>query len=432
MKKRRKKKLSIKKILLQKKELLLPIYIIINLLYILVGSILFTVKKISIETFSRGYIVLLAINVIIIILLLIFKRKKEIKLQLHDCLLLLIILFGAIATQYAVVPKISLFGEWGRYEGFFSICYYLTLTFICSFIDKKYKKIIIYTILICGFIHFIYAMLQVTGIGKNVVRMKRDGVWASGFLTNMNFFGTYMIMCLSYAIGLFADEKKKALKILFMFLILVFTIGLLRANTLSCIVGFIPVLIYIIVYLLTNKKVKELIVILFIIVATSMCMTTLKFTRVFDDFIKTGSEVKEISKGNSKDNYGTNRMFIYKSTIKIVPKYLLHGAGIDNFAHAFNGGALRDSRWLYDKAHCEYLQILVCEGIFCLITYLLLYALIVIKGIKHSFKEKTLYLILPIIGYLAQATFNISVIEVAPLFYIALGLCIKRESRKKI
>ena len=44
-------------------------------------------------------------------------------------------------------------------------------------------------------------------------------------------------------------------------------------------------------------------------------------------------------------------------------------------------------------------------------------------GIRNSFKKKEVYLVLPVIGYVVQAFFSISVIELAPIFYMALGLC---------
>ena len=39
-------------------------------------------------------------------------------------------------------------------------------------------------------------------------------------------------------------------------------------------------------------------------------------------------------------------------------------------------------------------------------------------------------LLLLFIGYCIQAFFNISVIEVAPMFYMALGLCINKDNAK--
>ena len=117
-------------------------------------------------------------------------------------------------------------------------------------------------------------------------------------------------------------------------------------------------------------------------------------------------------------------MCIWKNTLKIVPKNLIHGVGVDNYYYAFDGKPLysKNGKVFYDKAHNEYLQILITEGIFCLISYLAFYGIITVRGTKYSFKNKEVYFILPIIGYLVQAFFNISVIEVAPIFYIALGL----------
>ena len=78
--------------------------------------------------------------------------------------------------------------------------------------------------------------------------------------------------------------------------------------------------------------------------------------------------------------------------------------------------------YVVDKAHNEFLQTFITEGIIGLLIYLGLYISVIKNGIKNSFKNENIYFILPIIGYLVQAFFNISVIEVAPLFYIALGL----------
>lgn len=59
------------------KEYLLPIYIIINLLYILIGSYLITTNKIKIYLFSKGYRVLLVLNILVLLTIFIIKRKKE-------------------------------------------------------------------------------------------------------------------------------------------------------------------------------------------------------------------------------------------------------------------------------------------------------------------------------------------------------------------
>ena len=149
-------------------------------------------------------------------------------------------------------------------------------------------------------------------------------------------------------------------------------------------------------------------------------------TTLIKDFNKTKSQSMEIAKGNVDDSFGTKRLFIWKSTVKIIPKHLLHGAGIDNFYFAFDGKELVYKNGIdsYDKAHNEYLQLIITEGLFALIVYLLLCVKTVYTKTKSLKKDKELYLILPVIGYLVQAFFNISVIEVAPIFYMFLGMCV--------
>ena len=241
-----------------------------------------------------------------------------------------------------------------------------------------------------------------------------------------------MLLCLSYSLGLVIDSKKIKSIIIYSVLTAVFMFGLLLSNTASCAVGLIAVGLFIFVYVIKNKLYKKLLIIITIIISTTFLAVKLGRSKLVEEVSEAGSEAVEIAKGNLDDNFGTKRMYIWKETLKIIPKYLLTGAGIDNFAKAFDGKALirkiEDRTFMYDKAHNEYLQTLVTQGIFALAAYLFIYGYAVFKGTKEGFKNKEIYLVLPVIGYLVQAFFNISVIEVAPMFYIALGLCCSKEN----
>ena len=204
-------------------------------------------------------------------------------------------------------------------------------------------------------------------------------------------------------------------------------VGLLISDTLSAAVGLFVVYIYILVYIIKNKKFKDFIIITLVLLSASILMHSTKKTRLLKDVIKTKNQTVEIAKGNIDDNYGSNRIFIWKNTLKAVPENIINGVGIDNFYYAFGKKPLTMKGWYFDKAHNEYLQILICEGIFALISYLLFFGWITIKGTINNYKEKEIYLILPVIGYLVQAFFNISIIEVAPFFYISLGLLSERK-----
>lgn len=329
----------------------------------------------------------------------------------------------------------------GRYEGLYSILYYLSIMLLSTFVSKKYKKTLVFSILFCGMVQACYAICQcyeLFGVKLFYYRYRYyDGAYQTtingkqllitGLISNPNFFATYMLLCLSYSLGLFIDSKKLIMGVVCSLFSMLFMFALLISNVTSCIVGLVFVCILIFIYCLKRKLLKKLFVIISILVAISCLTMKLEKTKLIKDVRKTSSEVTDIANGNYNNNYGTNRLYIWKETVKIIPQYFWHGVGIDSYHKAFNGTSLtlrqRNKVVIYDKAHNEYLQILITQGIFALISYIWLYGYVVISGIKKGFKSEQIYLVLPIIGYLVQAFFNISVIEVAPIFFISLGLC---------
>lgn len=410
-------------------QLILVFYLMINVLYLFIGGYLRCNVRISMQMYSSGYIKLLVINCLII-LYMIFRKKYKFKIV--DIFLLLAVIFGIVATVYAFNVDVALYGFRNRNEGLFQICYYITLIIISSFLkEDKYKKCLIYSILLTGIIQFAYGFIQVTNTLKFINIAKRGVQLATGTITNSNFYGTYMLLCLSYSTGLFIDAEKKLLNVICYILFIIFVCGILIANALSSILAFIILLLGITIYLIYIKKYIKLMLIVLGFLASLLVLTKQNLTFAISDLIRTKDEVFEITKGNFDDSFGTDRMYVWKSTMKIVPKNIWHGVGIDNYYYAFDGKplVLYNAPIVYDKAHNEYLQILITQGIFALVSWLAIYGLIVIDGTKNSLKNKQVYLMLPILGYLIQAFFNISVIEVAPLFYIGLGLAINRKDK---
>ena len=431
------------------KKKLLVSYLTINLLYLLIGSYIYFTEKIiagfHYKEFSIGLKYLFIANIVVFIAIIIKKwRNKDLRKPIYIGIMLCTI-FAIISAIFAYDINIALEGCWERYEGLFSVLYYLSIMLLSTFVAEKYKKFIVNIILVCGAIQAIYAICQCFSLFnvKQIFHYRPQWderiqgnvpvgeIWALGFTNNPNFFGTYMLLVLSYSLGLLVDSKKNYQNIIYSSLIALFMFALLISNSSASAVGLLFVIIYIFIYCLKIKSYNKFIVILSIMLAITCLTVKLGKTTLAKDMLQIGNEATEIAKGNFNENYGTERMYIWKETIKIVPNYLLHGVGIDNFHKAFNGGALilkRPTREiLYDKAHNEYLQILVTQGIFALASYLFVYGYVVYKGTKNAFKNNEIYLILPIIGYLVQAFFSISVIEVAPIFYMLLGLCCGEE-----
>ena len=161
---------------------------------------------------------------------------------------------------------------------------------------------------------------------------------------------------------------------------------------------------------------------LFIVSLTTRVNPTKEITKNINDTKKVISEKK------LDDSYGTNRIYIWKNTIKKLPTYIWTGSGIDTFNLIYND-KLRiddgDYHAVVDKAHSEYLQILITEGIITFTAYII-FLICIIKQ-KREIKSLEFIILLTIIAYLIQAIFNIRVTRVAPHFFILLGLISTKE-----
>ena len=398
-------------------------YIIANIIYIFLGNYLFHNLLIDKSIYAYGMeFVLLIINIYIIIKL----RKKYIKNKV-DIFMILITIFAIVATIFAYDKKVSLLGVENRYEGLFMIMYYLSLAYISSYIKKEDKKKIIYVILGFGVYQFLYALCQKFELLNATVYIFKGQIYFCGITSNPNYLATFMLICLSYSLGLFIDENKRKYQIIYLLLIIMFTTGLLMCDTLSCIIGLFFVLIYILIYCLKFKIFKKLLVVFISITCITASLHFLNATSVVADLKLFGNQAQRLTvKHEVSYNMGTGRVYVWKKALEKAPNHLFTGIGVDNFKYVLDGEPIRRYEFYYDKAHNEYLEILINEGIFSLLSYVIMYLIIFIKGIKYSFKNKEIYLLLPIIGHLVQAFFNISVINVTPIFYIALGMCIVR------
>jgi putative inorganic carbon (HCO3(-)) transporter len=213
--------------------------------------------------------------------------------------------------------------------------------------------------------------------------------------------------------------------------------GLIMSNAMSGMVGLFVICLFIVFfYIFRCIKFRSIwynffrhILLLFSCLVLSILFVCSHKSLIFDDIVSFSHQTSEIVNGNISDSYGSFRIFIWRNTLKVVPKYLVHGVGIDNFYNAFDEPLFLKfgDNYIeyYDKAHNEYLEKLVCEGIFSCLTYIIMLFVIFIKSFKYIIRCDDYVvsaLFFAFIGYCVQAFFNISVIHMAPLFYIVCGL----------
>lgn len=422
----------------------LSFYIMLNVIWVFMGMFLYVYSKhFYYVNLSTSYVLLFILNSFYICFL--FFSKK-IRFDKIDVFLILLFVFGLISVIFAHDSSTALYGFRNRYEGFFQLLYYYSLMFLSTTIyNDKYKKRIIFTILLFGLINAFICFLQIFNVLKFISIPNRGSVLGQGFVMNSNFFGSYMVLCLGLSVGLFLYNKSgKLMNIFYLFLCIAFYSGLLMSSALSGMIGFFFIIFCLIIYSLYLLKKKcfskvfslRYILLILCLVTVNILLNNSGKTLMNKDVSRFVGETSEITKGNMNDSFGSARMFIYKNTVKIIPKYIFHGIGIDNFYYAFGNEPLftSDGKLIvfFDKAHCEYLQKSICEGLFSCLTYVGMLFIIFINSSKRIFEKKNyivISLFLGFAGYCVQAAFNISVIEVAPLFWIVCGLLYERNKK---
>ena len=134
--------------------------------------------------------------------------------------------------------------------------------------------------------------------------------------------------------------------------------------------------------------------------------------------------------GNWDDHFGTGRIFLWKRTLPLVLQHPVLGTGPDTFAMVFQGNYLDDVIAYYgrvgpyfDTAHNEYLDILIQFGILGGICYVALLVTLLVRALRH--KESGWAIPAwgcSVLCYCVQAFFSFSIVLVAPIFWLMMGL----------
>ncbi len=417
----------------------ISIFTMIYIPFIIILSYMIVKGKLTLLQYEY---ILQGITVINIFFIFIAKFNKYFKFNIADVFIFILTICAIVSTIFSVKPEVSLVGANGRNEGLLMILCYYSIFLVCSYIkDPKYKKMIILTFLFASFLQ----------LREPFFRAKNTGL-----VGHHNFFGTYCLLVYSLATGMFIFNSEKKEKYLYLAISTIFFTYLVCCVTTSVVIGlffvFIAIIGYIIILIILKYKgnlkkgrlnsVSTLFIKLFVVFdMIIICFilgggTTLY---IFNESNAIKKDFADVTDGKLSDDFGSQRGFIWKETLKIVPNYWVHGAGIDCLTYAFDGKSLITPKTnrIVDKAHNEYLQILVTEGVLSVVTYITFLLYTFVNSIKHIFKNETLNksiyipLFLAFIGYAIQAFANIRVTRVAPFFFIIFGLLIVRNLRNE-
>lgn len=414
------------------------VYVVSSLIYIFFSSALCRYSKLDLESIS---IIMAALGIVGLLIYVSYKIINKIKFDVFDFLVCLLGVLGIISTLFAINKQVSLMGFWGRYEGLLQIYFYYVLFLNCGNMqNEKKQKNITNMILIMILVQGIYAILQFYDV-KNLfgIEVLRNRYYSNGFQSNPNFLGSLMVIGFSFSISVYFFKNNFKNNLLWLILTFLMFMGLLTSGTMSAVVSvFVLVFILIILFIILKCNLRTIIIKSLIVIIVFFCGYKIYSYKdngyLTTQINKTANEINLTVKGEAKDIFGTGRIYIWRNALSVVPENFLTGVGIDNFFYAFGEKKLMDikSGLIVDKAHNEYLQKLVAEGVLSLLTYLVLLGTIFIKSCIKIFKERenTNYILIALfLGFFAysiQAFFNISVISVAPIYYIIAGLLVSK------
>ena len=345
-------------------------------------------------------------------------------------LFLATILVSCIFSPYKII---AFFGTKERSEGFVTIAIYILL-FIASSEYLKVTEKSINLILTIVNIHATYGILQFYKFDP-IQKWALNGISVAnsiGTIGNRNFFSSYIVLFLSLSTALYIFKEK----IIYLCYTLILFAGLVCSLTRGGWLGYGVVLVFIFIFSIISKKRKSRILkmvamaVCFIVIGGTLNSTTDgsvtgRVNNLKEQITTTDEEVKAKSSASS-------RVDILNMTLKAFKDRPLLGTGPDTLGNRlYDDYPIEMNNHIstygqsVDKAHNEYLEYATSCGIFTLISYLTLVIMIGIKLIKRRKEEKYIIILMPIIGYLAQAVTNISVPMVAPLFWILLGYAVQ-------
>ncbi len=303
--------------------------------------------------------------------------------------------------------------------------------------DKKRKKIVLYSFAGLAFVEGIIGILQSFEIKIQEVFFGPTTIEVYGLTQNTNFFGGLSVLFVAVTCALFVFANSRLYKVLFG---LLFSISFYCSfNTMARLawVGDIAVIFFVLISIMIMKKKKKnenkkymgylrmwlvSVILVGLIVGVSCIKSDLPFSRI-------NQSVSELNSDEMED-FGSHRGLIWKYCFESVPKHWMTGIGLDNLRMVFyENPAWEEGMYTQGKAHNEYIHTLTTQGVFALINYLILLFISGKKAISriiHTDDEEerilTWIVLTMFTGYVVQALFNSSIINVAMYFWIVIGL----------
>ena len=184
---------------------------------------------------------------------------------------------------------------------------------------------------------------------------------------------------------------------------------------------------------LCNEKARKWLIAAYIFLAVAA--VTLLWC--LDCPVKFLHELHELLHGRVEDSFGSGRIYIWRQMLHRVPDRLLFGVGPDMarfsglapFVRYDNAGAVAAKATITD-AHCLPLQILYCQGLPALLSWLALVGMVIHHWLRGRKNGTVAVLGSGIVCFLFAMLFCFSSIIIMPFLWLALGLLEAAHSKE--
>lgn len=349
---------------------------------------------------------------------------------------------AVLSTVFSIAPEKSIYGDMWREEGLFTLVSYITLTFVFSTLVETEQQLhkLMQGLITASFLVSLYGLLQYTGINPTEHFVPRyRGAHINSTMGNPNFLGKFIVLTLPLFMSYFLTALNRKQKIFFAAGAVTSFCALILTFTRASWLGFgVSQCIFIIClwnnFIRARIRAAVLSAVVLVLSTALVLYSTSRYSNKADTFF---SDIKSkiTTTFNMRSGMGSaTRLFVWQKTVELISERPLVGFGLDAHEHAMRRFNLEYNRrfnnWIIiDRAHNNYLDIALAQGLFGLGAYLAVIITFLVwlcNTIRHERRrsQKTVYigLLSAFCGYLVNDFFIFSVVSVSPTFWSLMGL----------
>lgn len=336
-----------------------------------------------------------------------------------------------LSTIFAENIGLAILGSTARRDGLITFVFYMIAYAVGK--NAVINRNVIRAVFISSVVISIYAIIQFFHLDPEFLQLYPDSWKGLAFSTmgNPNFLASYLVLVLP--VGPYLAIKGKKWLALPGFAIVLFALFCTRTRGawIGAVIGLITFLVLIVMRMEKKRAIALLLLIVLFSGAILVFFNYISGGVLFAKIHQTIVDIKRV-KANSYDvrTVGTNRYYVWTKLIPLIKERPIVGYGVENM------GTIMHQRYKtviekdfgkflnWDKAHNEYLNILISSGIPSLILYLGFVISAIVKGVRKRRQgcEMIILFLSSVAGYLVQAFFNIQMVSVFYVFMAMLGI----------